>query len=254
MDSKHDANELALLYNEITEICNLNNTSVADAREHILSILRDGIDARQVCNEFPATDSPDMYTRIAKVFLHLTKAHTDKAKDVLLDIVITEHGIESLMTRIVTDARKAAASDDVEEVKKTIHSIIAAIEDGHKSKILNTISLYMDSICELPLWSTIDAVLAVYPADRSIDTATFFRDILDLHPLVDRQSKLLEEDLERVTVTDEERWNARSTIGRAVAATRHFDSTHDFENVLVDGGKIDYARWISESKNTRASI
>jgi hypothetical protein len=247
MDSKHDANELALLYNEITEICNLNNNSVADAREQILSILRDGIDARQVCNDFPATDSPDMYTRILEAFAQHSNNHTDKAKDVLLDIVIAEHGIESLMTRIVTDARRAAGSDDVEEVKTTTHSIIAAIEDGHRSNILKTVSHYMDSIYELPFWSTVDAVLAVYPDDRSIDKATFFRDVHDLYPLVDRQSDLLKEDLERVTVTEKDRWYARSTIGRAVAATRHLDPTHDFENVLVDGGKIDYVRWISET-------
>jgi hypothetical protein len=167
--SKHDANDLELLFNEAAEICNIDNTSVADARERILNTLRDGIVARQLCDDLPATDSPDTYTRITGGFEQLTDTHTDKVKDVLLDIVIAEHDIESLMARIAADARRAAASDDVEEVKKTIHSIIAAIEYSHKSKILNTISLYMKSIDELPLWSTVDTVLAVCPNDRPID-------------------------------------------------------------------------------------
>jgi hypothetical protein len=71
---------------------------------------------------------------------------------------------------------------------------------------------------------------------------------------VNWQDELLKKKLEKGTATEEEKWYARSIIGRAVAATRHFDSTHDFENVLVDGDKLDSARWISESKNARASI
>ncbi|OSS48581.1 hypothetical protein B5807_06801 [Epicoccum nigrum] len=258
--SKHDADELSMFFNEVAGICNIGNSSVAGAREHILSVLRDGMGARRVCNEddIPGAETAenDMYKRLRKGFTKQYEDNNNKVAGVMLEIVVAEHDINALSTRILTNASEAAASDDIEEVKKKIRSIIADIKADQSyctSKIMNVIEGYMESIQELPAWSTIDAVLAVCPNDSSLDPATFLQEISDLYPLVEQQSKLLDRIFDTTTATEEERRNARSAIGCAVAATRHNHPTHDFDGVLVDPSENDYKRWMSESKNTRAS-
>ena len=119
---------------------------------------------------------------------------------------------------------------------------------------MDAISNYIDAHKMVPLWTTVDAVLAESSAARYLDRASFVQKVQDLFPLVDRQWDLLEKDLENRSATEQDRLNAQSILGRAVAATRYLHPTHDFDNVLVNIHEVDYVRWFSDSmRNNRTS-
>lgn len=250
---KHDANELKLLFNEIADICEIDRSSIAGAREHILSLLRDGMNARRFCdvNGFPATDDNDMYSRLMGGLAKFAPT------DAMLGITAAGHDTETTLDRITANLRDGAARDSIGVAKKIVRSLLAIIETGpyqNRSRMMDAISNYIDAHKTVPLWTTIDAVLRESPAARYSDRASFVQKVQDLFPLVDRQWDLLEKDLENRSATEQERLNAQSILGRAVAATRYLHPTHDFDNLLVNIREVDYVRWFSDSlKNNRKS-